>query len=76
MRIAAAQLAPVLLDRAATSPKVVAAVKDAASRGTSLVAFGESGFPRSGAPEAGLRRVADMAMDRVRAERQNQEGQP
>lgn len=45
MRIAAAQLAPVFLDRDATIPKVVAAVKDAASRGASLVAFGETLVP-------------------------------
>lgn len=45
MRIAAAQLAPVFLDRPATIRKVVAAVKDAASRGASLVAFGETLVP-------------------------------
>ena len=45
MRIAAAQLAPVLLDREATLAKVVRAVDDAAGQGAALVAFGESLVP-------------------------------
>jgi nitrilase len=45
MRIAAAQLAPVLLDRSATIAKVVAAVAEARAQGASLVAFGESLVP-------------------------------
>ena len=45
MRIAAAQLAPVFLDRSATIAKVVAAVAEAREQGASLVAFGESLVP-------------------------------
>jgi nitrilase len=45
MRIAAAQLAPVFLDRTATLAKVVEAVADAAAQGASLVAFGETLIP-------------------------------
>src|SRR5262245_25764929 len=45
MRIAAAQLAPVFLDREATVSKVVRAVQSAAREGASLVAFGETLVP-------------------------------
>ncbi len=45
MRIAAAQLAPVLLDRAATLTKVIRAVEDASAEGATLVAFGETLVP-------------------------------
>jgi nitrilase len=45
MRIAAAQLAPVFLDRSATLAKVVAAVEQAAAQGAALVAFGETLLP-------------------------------
>lgn len=45
MRIAAAQLAPVLLDRDATLSKVVLAIEEAASQGAALVAFGETLVP-------------------------------
>ena len=45
MRIAAAQLAPVFLDRAATLAKLVDAVAAAAAEGARLVAFGEALLP-------------------------------
>src|SRR5262245_13657575 len=45
MRIAAAQLAPVFLDREATLAKVVAGIRRAAEQGASLVAFGETLVP-------------------------------
>jgi nitrilase len=45
MRVAAAQLAPVFLDRAATLDKVVRAVTEASGQGASLVAFGETLVP-------------------------------
>jgi len=45
MRIAAAQLAPVFLDRAATIAKVARAVEHAAQEGAQLVAFGETLVP-------------------------------
>ncbi len=48
MRIAAAQLAPVLLDRARTLAKIERAVHDAARQECALVAFGETlapGYP-------------------------------
>jgi nitrilase len=45
MRIAAAQLAPVFLDRTATLAKVVRVVEDAAAQGAQLIAFGETLVP-------------------------------
>ncbi len=45
MRIAAAQLAPVFLDRSATLAKVVRAIAEAAAGGAELVAFGETLVP-------------------------------
>jgi nitrilase len=45
LRIAAAQLAPVFLDRAATLDKVVHAIEEASARGAALVAFGETLVP-------------------------------
>jgi len=45
MRIAAAQIAPVFLDRSATLAKVERAIQDAASQGAALVAFGETLVP-------------------------------
>ena len=45
MKVAVAQIAPVLLDRDATLAKVVASVGDAAAQGASLVCFGESLVP-------------------------------
>jgi len=45
MRIAAAQLAPVFLDREATLAKVVRAIAEAAAQGAGLVAFGETLVP-------------------------------
>ncbi len=45
MRIAIAQIAPVLLDRAATTTKVVDAINDAATGGAKLVCFGEALIP-------------------------------
>lgn len=45
MKAALAQIAPVLLDRDATIAKAVDAIKLAASRGASLVAFGETFLP-------------------------------
>jgi nitrilase len=48
IRIACAHLAPVFLDNSATTNKAVAAVREAASAGASLIAFPESfvpGFP-------------------------------
>lgn len=48
MKVALAQIAPVLLDRAATLAKAVAAIDEAARGGASLVVFGEvfaPGYP-------------------------------
>ncbi|MFK8053199.1 MAG: carbon-nitrogen hydrolase family protein [Woeseiaceae bacterium] len=45
MKIAFAQIAPVLLDRAATTARVCDAVSEAASGGAKLVAFGEALIP-------------------------------
>jgi len=45
MRIAAAQLAPVLLDREATLAKLLGALDTAAAQGAALVAFGEALLP-------------------------------
>ena len=45
IRVAAAQVAPVLLDRAATLDRVVARVREAGRAGCRLVAFGESLVP-------------------------------
>jgi nitrilase len=45
LRIAAAQLAPVFLDRAATLAKVVRAIQEASAQGAALVAFGETLVP-------------------------------
>lgn len=45
MRIAAAQIRPVLLDRAATLERVVRSVHEAADAGCRLVAFGETFVP-------------------------------
>src|SRR5438093_5301799 len=45
LRIAAAQLAPVFLDRDATLGKVVRAIDEAAAQGAALVAFGETLVP-------------------------------
>ena len=45
MRIAAAQIAPVLLDRAATIARTCDAIADAAAGGAKLVAFGETFIP-------------------------------
>jgi nitrilase len=45
LRVALAQIAPVLLDRARTLAKVAAAVDEAAAGGAELVAFGEALVP-------------------------------
>ena len=45
MRVAIAQIAPVFLDRARTLERIVAATNEAASRGASLVCFGETLLP-------------------------------
>jgi len=45
MRVAAAQFAPVLLDRAATFEKVLASCREAADGGAALVAFPETALP-------------------------------
>ena len=45
MKAALAQISPVLLDRQATIAKAIDAIKLAASRGASLVAFGETFLP-------------------------------
>jgi len=48
MRIAAAQLRPVWMDRAATAARVIGAIEDAARQGVSLIAFPEAylaGYP-------------------------------
>ncbi|MEM9167290.1 MAG: carbon-nitrogen hydrolase family protein [Planctomycetota bacterium] len=45
MRIAIGQIGPVLLDRAATLARVVAAVHEAADAGAELIAFGETLVP-------------------------------
>lgn len=45
MRIAIAQIAPVLLDRDRTIALAVAAIREAAQNGASLIAFGESFIP-------------------------------
>lgn len=45
MKVAAAQLAPVYLDREATLDKVLAAMGDAAAEGVSLIAFPETFVP-------------------------------
>lgn len=45
LRVAVAQIAPVLLDREGTLAKVVARVDEAAARGCALVAFGEALVP-------------------------------
>jgi nitrilase len=45
LRVAAAQIAPVWLDRAATIERVVARIDEAAGQGAALVAFGECLVP-------------------------------
>lgn len=45
LRVAAAQLAPVWLDRSATIEKVLAAISEAADHGAQLVTFGETLVP-------------------------------
>lgn len=45
LRVAAAQIAPVLLDRDATVARIVAAIDEAAAAGCGLVAFGEALLP-------------------------------
>ncbi len=45
LTIAAAQIAPVFLDRAATTTKIVQTIHDAAARGAQLVCFGETLLP-------------------------------
>ncbi len=45
LKVAVAQLAPVLLDRQRTLAKVVAAVEDAATSGARLICFGEAFVP-------------------------------
>ena len=45
IKVAAAQIAPVLLDRQATLAKVVQRVHEAAGAGCQLVAFGEAIVP-------------------------------
>jgi nitrilase len=45
MRVAAAQIAPVFLDRERTLAKVVAAIDEAAAAGCALIAFGEAFVP-------------------------------
>ncbi|MEM9380330.1 MAG: carbon-nitrogen hydrolase family protein [Planctomycetota bacterium] len=45
MKVALAQIAPVLLDRAATSAKVASAIAEAGRDGASLVVFGETLLP-------------------------------
>jgi nitrilase len=45
LRVAAAQLAPVWLDRAATLDKVLAAISEAADHGAALLCFGETLLP-------------------------------
>ena len=45
LTIALAQLAPVWLDRAATTEKIIEAISTAAGKGAQLVAFGEALLP-------------------------------
>lgn len=45
MKVAIAQIAPVILNREATLAKVVASINDAADQGCKLVAFGETFVP-------------------------------
>ncbi|MCP3913961.1 MAG: carbon-nitrogen hydrolase family protein [bacterium] len=45
MHVAIAQIAPVFLDRGATTAKVVARIEEAAAAGAALVAFGETLLP-------------------------------
>ncbi|MEM6291165.1 MAG: carbon-nitrogen hydrolase family protein, partial [Myxococcota bacterium] len=45
LRVAAAQIAPVLFDAEATAARVVASIRDAAAQGVALVAFGECFLP-------------------------------
>ncbi len=45
MKIALAQIAPKLLDRAATTTKIVQRISEAADCGCQLIAFGESLLP-------------------------------
>lgn len=45
MKAALAQIAPVLLDRDATTAKAIDAIRSASSRGASLVVFGETFLP-------------------------------
>ena len=45
MKIAIGQIAPAILDRAATVAKVISAIESAASQGCSLIAFGETLIP-------------------------------
>ena len=45
LKIAAAQISPVFLDRAKTTEKVVETIKSAAAEGAGLVAFGETFLP-------------------------------
>ena len=58
LSVAAAQIAPVLLDRRATLEKVLSCIADAAARGANLVAFGEAlvpGYPFWTAATGGAR---------------------
>lgn len=45
MKVAIAQIAPVLLDRAATATKIVESIEAAGDQGCSLIAFGETLLP-------------------------------
>ncbi len=45
MKVAIAQIAPVFMDRAATTARIVESINDASKQGCALVAFGESLIP-------------------------------